>query len=198
MERQVNVAKEELNTVLDTLNEKSDELEWAEIKIADAKQMDKDLNDYIALKMQKADQYYADRKEEADTLVRDADEKYKERMKETQLRLGEIVAVYKKTSDDLELYKKRCKKLLPQKVLLNLPDAYLEWWMKKTKIVRNEKWVTAYDAYHAEASSMVEKRITKQYEYADMLRSEALRNAAVVEGYMEDDEEGDEGYQHLA
>lgn len=198
VERQVNVAKEELNTVLDTLNEKSDELEWAEIKIADAKQMDKDLNDYIALKMQKADQYYADRKEEADTLVRDADEKYKERMKETQLRLGEIVAVYKKTSDDLELYKKRCKKLLPQKVLLNLPDAYLEWWMKKTKIVRNEKWVTAYDAYHAEASSMVEKRITKQYEYADMLRSEALRNAAVVEGYMEDDEEGDEGYQHLA
>ena len=110
--------------------------------------MDKDLNDYIASKMQKADQYYADRKEEADALVRDADEKYRERMKETQLRLGEIVAVYKKTSDDLELYKKRCKKLLPQKVLLNLPDAYLEWWMKKTKIVRNEKWVTAYDAYH--------------------------------------------------
>lgn len=27
VERQVNVAKEELNTVLDTLNEKSDELE---------------------------------------------------------------------------------------------------------------------------------------------------------------------------
>lgn len=160
--------------------------------------MDKDLNDYIASKMQKADQYYADRKEEADALVRDADEKYKERMKETQLRLGEIVAVYKKTSDDLELYKKHCKKLLPQKVLLNLTDTYVEWWMKKTKIVRNEKWVTAYDAYHAEAPSMVAKRITKQYEYADMLRSEALKNAAIAERYMEDDEEGDEGHQHLA
>ncbi len=39
VECQVNVAKEELNTVLDTLNKKSDELEWAEIKIADAKQI---------------------------------------------------------------------------------------------------------------------------------------------------------------
>ena len=179
VERQVNVAKEELNVV-------QGELEQAEKTIADAKEKEENLDDYIAAKMQEADQYYAERKEEAAGLIREAMEKHKQKVEESELRFGDIVNVMKKVSEDLEFCKKRCLELLNKKLPVNISDKMVEYWLRKNKIVRNNKWVSAYDACSNDISRKVRAKAETQYNQADTLSVEVRKQMEIAEEYMEE------------
>lgn len=179
VERQLNVANDELNVV-------QGELEQAEKTIADAKEKEENLDDYIAAKMQEADQYYAERKEEAAGLIREAMEKHKQKVEEAELRFGDIVNALKKISEDLEFCKKRCLELLNKKLPINISDKMVEYWLRKNKIVRNNKWVSAYDACSDDISRKVRTKAEAQYNQADTLSVEVRKQMEIAAEYMEE------------
>lgn len=193
VKRQVNVAYEELDDVQDKIDAKSEALEHAEQVIAQAEVKEKNLAVTIASKLDEAEQYYMARKEEADELLRKAEETYQERLQEAELRFGHIVRAYKKISDELEFYKKRCWNVLAKKMSLTISDKMLERWMKKNKIVRNEKWVSVYDACAADISRLGLERAKDQYKAADALQKEVQRQLEFTEESSDTDED-DTGY----
>lgn len=193
VKRQVNVAYEELDDVQDKIDAKSEALEHAEQVIAQAEVKEKNLAVTIASKLDEAEQYYMARKEEADDLLRKAEETYQARLQEAELRFGHIVRAYKKISDELEFYKKRCWNVLAKKMSLTISDKMLERWMKKNKIVRNEKWVSVYDACAADISRLGLERAKDQYKAADALQKEVQRQLEFTEESSDTDEE-DTGY----
>lgn len=195
VKRQVNVAYEELDDVQDKIDAKSEALERAEQVITQAEEKEKNLAVTIASKLDEAEQYYMARKEEADDLLRKAEETYQARLQEAELRFGHIVRAYKKISDELEFYKKRCWNVLAKKMSLTISDKMLERWMKKNKIVRNEKWVSVYDACAADISRLGCERAKDQYKAADALQKEVQRQLEFTQESSDTDED-DTGYAY--
>ncbi len=187
--RKIGAANEELKGVQSVLTAKRNELEQAEMEIADAKEQERNLDEYISLKMQEADQYYLSLKEEADALLRDAEEKRMERVREAERRFQNILDVLKKIPEELELYKKRCEEVLQKKIPLDIPTPAVERWMKKRKMKKDGMPVSVYDACVDEISPVLRRRAEAQYDAADTLRNEVLRQIEITEGYMPDDED---------
>lgn len=195
-ERQVNMAKEELDSVLEKIDAKNRDLEHAKQVIAKAEEKEKNIDDCIASKLEDAEQYCQSRKEEADALIREAEEKHRERLQEAELRFGHIESVCKKILEDLEFYRKRCTEVLKGHVSLDIPIPALERWMKKRKLEKNGMRVSVYDACMEELSPVLERRAKKQQEAAGTLSNEVRKQMELAEESLKDgkDNEDDTGY----
>lgn len=192
VKRQVNEAKNELNGVQDEIDTKNEALEHAEAVIAKAEEVEKNLDDYAASKREDADRYYLARKEEADAIFQEAEKRYNERTQEAELRFGHIATAYKKISDDLEFYKKRCAEVLKNPMSLDIPIPALERWMKKRKIEKDGMRVSVYDACMDELSALFKKRAREQRESADTLSIEVRRQLEIAEKSLEDDNDNED------
>lgn len=194
VERQVNMARKELDSVQDEIGIRRHALEQAEIVIAEAGERKKAIDDYAAAKQEEAERYYLARKEEADTLIWDAEDEARRRVQEAELRFGDIVKAYKKISDDLQLYKKRCAEVLKKPMTLSIPTPAVERWMKRKKI--HNKYgmlVSVYDACMDELRPLYERRAKEQQESADTLDREIRRQLEIMEESVEDNAEDDTG-----
>lgn len=192
--RQVNMARKELDSVQDEIGIRRHAVEQAEIVIAEAGERKKAIDDYAAAKQEEAERYYLARKEEADTLIWDAEDEARRRVQEAELRFGDIVKAYKKISDDLQLYKKRCAEVLKKPMTLSIPTPAVERWMKRKKI--HNKYgmlVSVYDACMDELRPLYERRAKEQQESADTLDREIRRQLEIMEESVEDNAEDDTG-----
>ena len=86
----------------------------------------------------------------------------------------------------LEFCKKRCLELLNKKLPVNISDKMVEYWLRKNKIVRNNKWVSAYDACSNDISRKVRAKAETQYNQADTLSVEVRKQMEIAEEYMEE------------